>query len=143
MLSKQEEQAERRATLENDRRLREQTGTYLSHTHDDIHQGRFAGVGPTTIVGTSPNPYPPLPSSSPWSGPDLVGDEPPLSFDNPALLEQPSSFTAQATGGAPSPGEAPSFSHGEPMPDGDAPSKMPVEVQRTGVGSPPSFRRRI
>jgi hypothetical protein len=44
MLSRQEEQAERRRVLANDQRVKEQTGTYLSHTHDDIHQGRFAGV---------------------------------------------------------------------------------------------------
>jgi hypothetical protein len=95
MLTRQEEEAERKAVLENDRlvreqqKQREQSGTYLSHTNaDEISGGgRFAAVNPTTVVGAQPlSKYPTLPSSSPWSGAQPEpGPEPPLGFDNPAL----------------------------------------------------------
>lgn len=65
MLSRQEEERERRETLQNDRRVREQTGTYLSHTHNEAG-GRFARE--QTVVGKSSDPWPKLPASSPWSG---------------------------------------------------------------------------
>jgi hypothetical protein len=58
MLSSQEEQAERRRVLANDQRLKEQTGTYLSHTHSDMG-GRFAAVGAAYVVGSTALPaYP-------------------------------------------------------------------------------------
>jgi len=41
MLSSQEEQIERARTLENDRKVREQGSTFLSHTHSDLG-GRYA-----------------------------------------------------------------------------------------------------
>jgi hypothetical protein len=58
MLSRQEEQRERRETLRQDlsvqRQQREQqTGTFLSHTHSDLG-GRYAIVSPQTIVGAEP-----------------------------------------------------------------------------------------
>jgi hypothetical protein len=76
----QEEQAERIETLRNDQSVRQQQGsTYLDHTHSDLG-GRFAQLGgPQTITGKSPEP-PPLPKSSPWSGPDPCGDEPALGY---------------------------------------------------------------
>ena len=45
MLSRQEEEHERRAVMRNDARVRDQerSGTYLSHTHDDAG-GRFAAI---------------------------------------------------------------------------------------------------
>src|SRR5215469_8760451 len=57
--SDQEEQAEKRRTLLNDARVREQsrngdTGTFLSHTHIDDAGGRFAAVNAAKIVGQSP-----------------------------------------------------------------------------------------
>jgi len=52
MLSSQDEQAERRRVFAQDQSLPKQTGTYLSHTHDDIHQGRFAAMGPAYVVGS-------------------------------------------------------------------------------------------
>jgi hypothetical protein len=59
MLESQREQEERRRTLQNDVRVKEQTGTFLSHTHDDIHQGRFAAIGPAVVVGADPVPNDP------------------------------------------------------------------------------------
>jgi hypothetical protein len=119
MLSRQEEERERRETLENDRRVREQsrngdTGTYLSHTHSEVG-GRFAIDEHQTITGVvSPAP-PPLPSTSPWSGAQPEpGPEEPLGYEinrlTPFELEpsmaQSSVDHAQAPGGA----EAPSLS---------------------------------
>ena len=79
MLSWQIEQEEKRRVLENDK----QGSTFLDHTHNDTG-GRFSAISNPTVIGTEPLPrYPQLPASSPWAGPDLVGDEPPLS-DNPA-----------------------------------------------------------
>src|SRR6516162_4701971 len=79
-----EDQEERRRVLLNDARVREQarngdTGTYLSHTHSELG-GRFALTEHQTITGVvSPAP-PPLPSTSPWAGPDPVPHEPPLGY---------------------------------------------------------------
>ena len=55
MLSKHEEQAERRETLENDRRLRDQGSTYMAHTHNDTG-GRFSAVSNPRVIGSTPNP---------------------------------------------------------------------------------------
>jgi hypothetical protein len=94
MLSSQLEQQERRETLRNDRRIREQGSTYLAQTHSDLG-GRYAQIQPERVVGATEQPYsslPKMPEGNPWAGPDLVGDEPPLSaYDNPALeLSAPS-----------------------------------------------------
>jgi hypothetical protein len=92
--SDQEDQAEKRRTLLNDARVREQsrdsdTGTYLSHTHSEVG-GRFAVTEHQTITGVvSPSP-PPLPAISPWHGSDPVPDEPPLGYriDDLNLFEE-------------------------------------------------------
>jgi hypothetical protein len=112
MLTRQEEEAERIATMRNDasvreqQKRREQSGTYLSHTHSEVG-GRFALEEHQTITGVvSPAP-PPLPSSSPWSGAQPEpGIEPPLGFENPALEPSIASLASAQTGGA----EAPSLS---------------------------------
>jgi hypothetical protein len=47
MLSKQEEQLERRETLDNDRLVREQGSTFLFHTHNELiggFDGRHSAV---------------------------------------------------------------------------------------------------
>jgi hypothetical protein len=61
MLSKQEEDLERREVFENDRKLREaeqrakdQSGTFLSHTHIDDAGGRFTAVNAATVIGSGP-----------------------------------------------------------------------------------------
>jgi hypothetical protein len=94
MLSRQEEQAERRRVLANDQRVKEQTGTFLSHTHDDIHQGRFAAIGPAVVVGADPVPNYPAAASHQR---DPCGPEPPLGYRIDAMPEleplEPSSFT--------------------------------------------------
>ena len=78
MLSSQEEQAERRRVLANDARVREQSGTFFSHTHMD-EGGRFAQVSNAQIVGADP-----IPAASAAHQIQLP-DEPPLGLDNPAL----------------------------------------------------------
>jgi hypothetical protein len=84
MLSKQEEILERKRTLENDRRLREQQGSSFFHqTHIDDAGGRFAAISNPHIVGTSPVPNYPA-ASAPFQF-DPVPNEPPLGWDNPAL----------------------------------------------------------
>jgi hypothetical protein len=55
MLSSQKEQAERRRVLANDARVKDQTGTFFSHTHMD-EGGRFAQVATAQIVGADPIP---------------------------------------------------------------------------------------
>jgi hypothetical protein len=94
VLSKQEEEQERRETLENDRLVREaehrrilrEGTTFHQHAQsaaNDMAGGRFAAVNPTTVVGAQPLPtYPPLPSSSPWSGAQPEpGPEKPLGYE--------------------------------------------------------------
>jgi hypothetical protein len=142
MLSSQEERREREEVMRQDadlrkrqeeaeRRAKEQSGTFFSHTHaDEISGGgRFAGTNPATVVGQDPQiKYPQLPASSPWSGTQPEpGLEPPLGFDNLAPLE-PSivNRSVEGTGGA----EALSFSmdveHAAPpfSPVGDGPVKL-------------------
>jgi len=116
--SDQEDQADKRRTLLNDARARNQsngdTGTYLSHTHDEIG-GRFAAIGHAQVVGAGPVPKYPA-ASTPWHGPDPVGDEPPLGFPIDAMpgLESSmatSSSSVEATG---DPADAPSSDDGSP-----------------------------
>jgi hypothetical protein len=78
-----ESQAERRRVLHNDARVRDQsrngdTSSYLNHYSPEMG-GRFSSEGAATVVGTTPNPYPPLPENSPWRR-DPVPDEPPLGY---------------------------------------------------------------
>src|SRR5215472_2256845 len=120
MLSSQEDQTERRRVLANDARVREQGSTYLAHTTNDTG-GRFAQIGAATIVGADPIPKYPA-ASSPWAGPDLVGPEPPLAYENPALEPQTLSPLVEAQAS-------------EPMSDACAPSQMPSEAVRADVGS--------
>jgi hypothetical protein len=92
-----------REQREQQQRQREQSGTYLSHTHPDEISGggRYAAVSPTSIVGSGPAvKYPP--ASSSWQ--IQLPDEPPLSaHENPALEPSADSLSAvEATGGAPS-----------------------------------------
>jgi hypothetical protein len=80
--SDQEDQAERR------RILREQGATFLDHARaaaDEEAQGRFQKVNATTVIGSTPIQYPPLPASSPWHGRDPVPDEPALGYSVDAL----------------------------------------------------------
>jgi hypothetical protein len=114
MLTDQEEQAEKRRTLLNDARVREQsnTGTYLSHTHSELG-GRFSNVGAALVVGTTPNPYPPLPENNPWRS-DPVPNEPPLGYCIDAMpgfesSMATSSSSVEATG---DPADAPSSDDG-------------------------------
>jgi hypothetical protein len=105
--SDQEEQAERRRVLLQDADLRrrqqeqaqrEQSGTYLSHTHDDLSGGRFAALGNPTIVGsTEATRYPAASAAHQIQLPD----EPPLGFDNPELEPSFASLASvQDPGGA-------------------------------------------
>jgi hypothetical protein len=107
MLSRQEEEQERRETLENDRKVLEAERRRILREGTTFHQfgqsqandeagGRFAAVNAATVVGAEPAmKYPQLPSSSPWSGAQPEpGPEPPLGFENPAI--EPSAVTLGA-----------------------------------------------
>jgi hypothetical protein len=83
MLSKQEEEQERREVLENDRRVREQQrgGTtfhqYAESTRNDDLGGRFAALGPSSVIGATP--ILSYPAAAPHQR-DPVGTEPPLGY---------------------------------------------------------------
>jgi hypothetical protein len=120
MLSSQEEQAERRRVLANDQRVKEQTGTFLSHTNNDLAGGRFAAVNAASVVGADPIPNYPAAAAHQR---DPCGLEPPLGYSvndlTPHELE-PSFPSVQAP---------------DPTSE-DAPSPIPLsDVQRTDVGS--------
>jgi hypothetical protein len=115
MLTRQEEEQERRETLENDRLVREaeqrrlllEGTTMFQHGQsqaDEVSQGRFAATGVPYVTGSQPIPkIPQLPSSSPWSGTQPEpGIEPPLCFDNPAFEPSTPNASVEVTGGAPS-----------------------------------------
>jgi hypothetical protein len=108
MLSRQEEEIERREVLENDRlvreqqKQREQSGTYLSHTHvDEISGGgRYAVINPTVVTGANPT------LRYPAAGPhqhDPVPTEPPLGYsvdDMPIELSAVPVTAVEQLGGA-------------------------------------------
>jgi hypothetical protein len=121
MLNKQEEDRERRETLLNDQRVREQSGTFLSHTHMD-EGGRFAQVTNAYVVGSTALPQYPQ-ASAPFQC-DPVPDEPPLGLDNPAL--EPPSVLAEVQATSAPVSEAPSSIHAADVePDTGARSSRP------------------
>jgi hypothetical protein len=73
-------QAEKRGTVLNDARVREQGGTFFSHTHLD-DGGRFAAIKPTELVGSTLIPRYPGPGQC-----DPVPIEPSLGIDVNAML---------------------------------------------------------
>jgi hypothetical protein len=81
----QREQQERRETLRNDQRLHEREaarheGKRLRRPMWRSHLGRFGALGNPHLTGSAAiQQWPKLPEGNPWSGPDLVGDELPLS----------------------------------------------------------------
>src|SRR5215469_13276942 len=106
--SDQEEQAEKRGTLLNDARVREQsrngdTGTFLSHTHIDDAGGRFSAVNAAKIVGQSPAIAASYPAASAAHQTELP-PEPSLGFsidEMPGLessMATPCSSSVEATG---------------------------------------------
>jgi hypothetical protein len=146
VLERQIDQHERRATLENDRKVREGTA-YIDHYTQEMG-GRFAAVGAATVIGSTAVPQYPA-ASAPFQR-DPVPNEEPLGYEIDALPElEPSHLAeAQATGPAsddPSPlGQRDvglSFSD-DPITEGLAPSLASPRAQRGGVGSSP-FRRRV
>jgi hypothetical protein len=81
MTSSHDEQAERKAILENDRKVREQD-TFFSRAQANADEsgGRFAKQNPVTVTGTDRVPiFPRQPASSPFAG-DPVPAEPALGF---------------------------------------------------------------
>jgi hypothetical protein len=84
MLSKQQEQQQRLEVLHNDRDLRDQTGTYMSHTHSDAG-GRFSAVGAATVIGSTSVPQYPQ-ASAPFQC-DPVPPEEPLGYRIEAMPE--------------------------------------------------------
>lgn len=98
----QREQQERRETLENDRRVREQQhgmtepkttfSTFAEAFATEDRQGRFRGQPSQYIVGSEPIVrYPELPETSPFHH-DPVGQEPPLNFQETSALEPVGTF---------------------------------------------------
>ena len=83
------DQAERRATLENDLKVLQQQRGSTFHQHglaaaNDTGGGRFASLGAPHVVGSTA--IPKYPQAGPAFQVDPVPDEPPLSaYENPAI----------------------------------------------------------
>jgi hypothetical protein len=130
MLSSQEEQADRLATLENDRRMLEQQRGSTFHQHaqaqaNDTAGGRFAAVGVPRVVGSVPNPSSQYPAAAAHQA-DPVGVEPPLGIDINAMpgLENPADVSVSPSadpGGAAAPSCPSDVEHAPPSssPNGD------------------------
>ena len=93
MREDQIDQAERRAVLENDRRVREQQQASTFHQHaqaqtSELSGGRFAAIGAPTVTGATA--IPKYPAAAAHQA-DPVGTEPPLGFsvDDMPGLENP------------------------------------------------------
>jgi hypothetical protein len=82
------DQAERRETLENDRKVREaehqrllrEGTTFHQHAQafaDEVNQGRFAAIGVPTVTGSTPVPSYPAAGAHQF---DPCGPEPPLGY---------------------------------------------------------------
>ena len=101
MLSSQEEIAERKRVLENDRSVREgSTFARFAQSEAEEVRGRFSAISSPQVVGATPIPkYEGAPN---WAN-DPTGIEPPLGLDNPAL--DPSVVEAEPPPSAP-PSEA-------------------------------------
>ena len=113
MLSRQEEERERRETLENDRLVREQQRGSTFHQHAvsqaaDLAGGRFGSLGAPHVVGSQPTPRSPAAAAHQA---DPVGPEPPTGYDVNAMpgfesstdlsaVESSAAPPAEATGGA-------------------------------------------
>jgi hypothetical protein len=87
MLSKHEEQAERRDVIENEKRLRASTLSQFAQSDADIDRGRFTVHEQSRVIGSSPSPASQYPAGPAWTtDPGSQCIEPPLSpHDNPAL----------------------------------------------------------
>ena len=148
MLTRQEEEQERRETLENDRLVREaeqrrlllEGTTMFQHGQsqaDEVNQGRFAATGVPHVTGSQPIPkIPQLPSSSPWSGTQPEpGIEPPLGFENSALEPSTSHACVEAT--SPASADAPSLSDLASLGDAQRAGAGPFSSQtETRLGGP-------
>jgi hypothetical protein len=77
MLESQIEQEERRRVLANDRRVKDQSNTFLGFTHDEVG-GRFKEVASSNVVGTTEIPKYPQ-ASHPFQS-DPVPPEEPLGY---------------------------------------------------------------
>jgi hypothetical protein len=108
------DQTEKRQTLVNDVRVRDQSNTFLGFTHSEVG-GRFKVESKEYVVGRDGPPrYPQLPASSPWSGlgPE-PGQEPPL-----GAVSRPEQFSTLSPAPA--------------LPNPTAPSD-PLDVERLGL----------
>src|SRR5215831_13300391 len=131
--SDQEEQAEKRRTLLNDARVREQskngdTGTFLSHTHIDDAGGRFFAVNAAKIVGQSPAIAASYPAASAAHQTELP-PEPSLGFSIDEM-PGPESSTAPPVEATGDPADAPSSDDG-----GSATSSGGLMSERAGSSS--------
>ena len=86
MLSSQEQQEDRRRTMLNDARVREQTGTMHAFAVSEAAtpRGRYSQVTTENVVGARADIASTYGACSPALAVQLP-DEPPLGFDNPAL----------------------------------------------------------
>jgi hypothetical protein len=133
MLSRQEDDYERRATLENDLKVLEQQGsTFHRHAQsqaDEVNQGRFAATGAPRIVGGSPGVAAMYPAAAPSHQVSLPPEEP-LGYSIDQMPTEPSTVP-------------PPFllveQLGEPVPE-VAPSDALPDEQRADVGSPSSYQ---
>jgi hypothetical protein len=122
--SDQEDQAERRRGLINDARVRDQsrngdTSSYIDHYSPEMG-GRFSNVGTASVVGQTPNPYPPLPENNPWRS-DPVPAEPPLGYRIDAMPELETSTGVPPVSppvATDDPADAPSGGSGSASPSG-------------------------
>jgi hypothetical protein len=151
------DQREKRETFRNDLSLRNKSAqsegsTYKTHAEADANQaragGRYSAELAQTVVGSEPFPkYPALPSG-PWSGEDLVGQEPPLGYSvDGSRPEQFAVIPAQsATGGAPakpSAVAAPPSSHESPTPRRNTAAPLSSHFGGVGGGLSPPIHRRL
>jgi hypothetical protein len=131
MLSRQEEEQERRETLENDLRvLRERGSTFHQHAQSqasDLAQGRFAATGAPRVVGSTPSPASQYPAASAALQSDPVGVEPPLGIDINAMpgLENPTGVSV-----------SPPVATGAPAVDGAPPSALEPRLLWMMASSP-------
>jgi hypothetical protein len=152
MLSSQEEQQDRQRVLENDKRLREQGGTFHAFADAEARTplGRFSAVSASYVVGSTAIPQYPAAAAHQR---DPVPPENALGYRIDEMPVDPSMVSVTSVedqGGAEAPlaaspnvEPAPSLSSDDPTTGGPALPSASPHAQRGGVGSSPFRLRRF
>jgi hypothetical protein len=108
MLSKQEEQQDRREVLRNDAKVRGATFSDFAQAEASEARGRFTAHERSTVIGSAPSPASAYPAGPAWTC-DPVGPEMPLGYsvEDHEPVGEPAEIRASIASLGPTPAQAP------------------------------------